>query len=98
MLVNADHTLICVVKRWLHAVEMPQYGAMASKGVDCALETLKEFTDEVVLAVVHEFHLRKRHWQLVHIDAQAAGVWPVIPWRPGLSSGVQHVVSGRSQM
>ena len=67
------------------SVKMPQFGAMASKGVDCALETLKEFTDEVVLAVVHEFHLRQRHWQLVHIYAHAAGVWPVIPWRPGLS-------------
>ena len=63
-----------------------------------ALEPLKEFTDEVILAVVHEFHLRQRHWQLVHIYARAAGVWPVLPWRPSLSPGVQHVVSGRAQM
>ena len=63
-----------------------------------ALEALKEFTDEVVLAIVQKFHLRQRDWQLVHINAQAAWVWPVLPGRPRLQSGVHDNLSGRSQM
>jgi hypothetical protein len=52
---------ICCQALTARAVGMPQYAVMALKGYR-SLEALEKFTDEVVLSVVHEFHLCQRYW------------------------------------